>query len=120
MIANAKRPIGFTLLAIGLWWVSFGAVGAVFVFSGGSVLLVSAFLAYAAAGFIAGYALWTRKPWAPKAFLIWAGTVLVNAVLFDLLFYGGPSLRGAAFFVLSGVALWWAHHYVHSKTHVGV
>jgi hypothetical protein len=120
MNINTKRPVGFTFLAIALWWVSFGALGAVFAFSDGSLMLVLAFMAYAGSGFVAGYAIWRRKHWAQKSFLVWAGTMLLNIVLFDLLFYGGPSTRGVAFLALSGVALWWAQRYVRSNTNAGV
>jgi thiol:disulfide interchange protein len=120
MTANPERPMGFIVLAIALWFLSVAGAGAVFVFSEGSALLIVAFSAYAASAFAAGYGLWRRERWAPTLFAVWAAIVLVNGILFDVLFNAGPSMRGVVFVATFGPVLWWGHWYVRTRMSVGV
>lgn len=72
---KSKRPVGFTILAIMLWWLTFAGVGNAALRIGGMHPLWP--LAYAATAFVTGLGLWRNSPWCFHAFLAWSGVVVL-------------------------------------------
>ena len=78
-----KRPVGFTILSLFLFWLTVGAIASLltgYKTSDMKILVV----AYGVTSCIAALGLWRVKDWASKAFLTWAVVVLLLA--FDLQF----------------------------------
>jgi uncharacterized membrane protein (DUF2068 family) len=115
---TAKRPIGFTILALALCLLSFAGIANSFVFSDPIAMRALA-VAYGVAGLIAGVAIWQRRTWASMAFVIWSCIVLVSGVTFDILFNLGPSLRGTVFVLVLAGVLWLAYRYVRKHAITG-
>jgi hypothetical protein len=84
------RPIGVTLLAIALVWLSFGGFFNAGIFLAGkpmpnmSPALVVLETFYGIAAAFAAVDLWRLKPWAPWAFLAWSGCALAFLLGLDL------------------------------------
>jgi uncharacterized membrane protein (DUF2068 family) len=113
-----KRPIGFTILALGLWWLAAaGFIGAAMVPEGIEVRAVSGI--YGVAALVAGIALWQQKRWAPTAFAAWSCVVLAGGLVFDVILNLGPTIKGAAFIVVFGLLLWLLYRYVRARATAG-
>jgi len=70
-----KRPIGFTILAIILWWLTLGGIANAALHMGGMHPIWP--LAYAVTAFVAALGLWKVKAWAFQAFLAWSTVVVL-------------------------------------------
>jgi hypothetical protein len=105
------RPVGVTLLALGLGWLSLaGFANAAFRSAGdpeGFPLVIGAGL-YGISAAAAAVGLWSRARWAPRAFLAWAVCALALSIAFVLRTPSGAMLGGApgaALFVLGLAAV---------------
>ena len=69
-----KRPIGFSILAILLWWLTLAGVANAALPMG--VMHPAWAFAYAVSAFIAALGLWKVRAWAFHAFLTWSAVVV--------------------------------------------
>ena len=90
-----KRPIGFSILAIFLWWLTLAGVANA-ALPLGSMHPAWA-VAYALTAFIAALGLWKVRVWAFHAFLTWSAVVVF--IMFTMQFGGlqAPFLKFAIF-----------------------
>ena len=108
---NKKRPLGFTLLSIAIWWLAIaGFVGVFTLPIGLPMRVVSA--AYGITALVAGLGLWRQASWAPVAFAIWSCAALVTGVITDVQLNLGPSLKGVAFSTIAAGLLWLVYRYI--------
>jgi len=68
-IMKIKRPIGLTILALMLWWLTFAVI--VYGFSHKDSLGTILPLSYAVTAFMSALGLWRMRAWAFNTFLAW-------------------------------------------------
>jgi len=93
-----KRPIGFSILAIILWWLTLAAaVKAALPLGGMGPTWV---FAYALSAFMAALGLWKVKTWAFQAFLAWSAVVVLMTFAGQHGVFQIPMLKFAIFLCL--------------------
>jgi hypothetical protein len=75
-IIKIKRPIGFTILALMLWWLTFAVI--VYGFTHNDSLGTILPLSYAVTAFMSGLGLWKIRSWALSFFYAW---ILVDVLM---------------------------------------
>lgn len=99
-----KRPVGFTILSLILFWLTIGAL-ANFFMSYKTLDIKALIVAYGLTACAAAIGLWRFEDWAYKAFLSWSVVVLL--LNFDLKFgaAGMFDLPMVAFIPYTGIVV---------------
>ncbi len=119
-----KRPIGMTILCLGLGWLTLGALGnAAFLMpvAGFPAPMIALALAYAATAGAAAVGLWRMRSWGLTAFRAW-GVVLLCTMLgmlwtfpLEMLIGERPDEFALLFLATTGVIVlvyWLLHRYI--------
>ena len=117
---TSKRPLGLTLLALLLAWLSLGAVILAVVKPTPTPDLPWAWYQlaagmYALTALPAAVGLWTRSSWAPRAFSIWSVVALLAGVLPALTMptpLANSVILPVVILLLGAVILLWLGRYV--------